>query len=389
LFGSLQNRDAIASLIFARIVYAVNWLNVGAIFVLMRPELGVGVGGLGALTSAFYIGIGLMQIPGGLLAAKWGAKKIVVVGISLSSFATLGTSIAPSLVDIALLRFLVGMGMAFVFAPGVVLVAELFAGKSGSGVGLFNSAYNFGGLVGIFGWLIIATSTGWRPSLALSGALGVASGVLVLVFVPSGKARGEFRVEQSMLYRILGDRRLILLGLATLGFGVCNLLISIFMVEYLVSSLALSKPAAGLVASMVLIIPIFTAIWGGRLYDRLTKPRRLMVLSLVGGSFALGLTAFPTWYAALACSVLGGFVSGIGFTFAFAAARDLSGAAPEYDGLAIAWVNSISLTGSFFAPLFYSYVVAASGYSAAWLWSGALSLVFLIPLLGMGNWSKG
>ena len=56
----MEDPSAIGSLIFARIVYAINWLNVGAIFVLMSPDLGVGVAGLGTLTSAFYLGIGLM-----------------------------------------------------------------------------------------------------------------------------------------------------------------------------------------------------------------------------------------------------------------------------------------------------------------------------------------
>jgi hypothetical protein len=44
-------------------------------------------------------------------------------------------------------------------------------------------------------------------------------------------------------------------------------------------------------------------------------------------------------------------------------------------------VNSISLTGSFVVPIFYSYVVEAAGYSQAWLASAAFSLVFLVPLL--------
>jgi MFS family permease len=64
-------------------VYAINWLNVGAIFVLMETDLGAGVGGLGTLTSAFYLGIGLMQLPGGLMAARWGPKNAVVPGIFL------------------------------------------------------------------------------------------------------------------------------------------------------------------------------------------------------------------------------------------------------------------------------------------------------------------
>ena len=62
-----------------------------------------------------------------------------------------------------MLRFLVGSGMAFVFAPGVVMVTRLLrGGKSGMGVGLFNSAFDIGGIIAIFGWVVIATAIGWR-----------------------------------------------------------------------------------------------------------------------------------------------------------------------------------------------------------------------------------
>ena len=388
VFDSLRNPAAVSSLIFARIVYAINWLNIGAVFVLMSPDLGVGLAGLGALTSAFYLGIGLMQVPGGLLAARWGAKKVVVTGVLLSSFSVLGTSVLSDVSQIAVLRFLVGTGMAFVFAPGVVLVAALFrGGKFGVGVGLFNSAFDLGGLLGLFGWIVIASATGWRPSLALSGGLGVATGVLVHLYVPSGENRRDFGVSWGVLLSIIKDRSLVLLGLGTLGFGVSNLIISVFMIEYLVKSLSVSPPVAGLIASMVLVVPIFTAVWGGRIYDRTARPRRLMAMSLVGGSLALGISAFPNAYAALACAVLGGVVSGIGFTIAFAGARDLNRAGEKYDGLAIAWVNSISLTGAFIPPLFYSFVAGLWGYSAAWLGSALLSVIFVVPLVFLGEWS--
>lgn len=378
------NLGAIASLIAARVIYAVNWLNVGAIFVLMGPDLGAGVGGLGTLTSAFYLGIGLMQLPGGVLAARWGLKNTVVLGVLLSSFSALATSIGSSIPEIAVLRFLVGTGMAFVFAPGVVIVARLLAGRrTGTGVGLFNSAYDVGGLLGISGWVVLATVAGWRPSLALSGGLGVATGVLTYLYVPGDSPSGERGVELGPLKAILVDRQLALLGLGTLGFSVGNIVISSFMGYYAVKTFGVSPSMGGLVQGLVVGIPILTAIWGGRAYDRTSRPRRLMLFALVGGSLALFLGAYPSLWTAVACSVLGGVVSGIGYTVAFAGAKDLNRAGEKYDGLAVAWVNSISLTGSFFPPLVYSFLVENSDYVAAWLGSSIISIVFLIPLLLM------
>ena len=381
LLGSVTDGKAVVSLIFARIIYAINWLSLGAIFVLMSGDLGVGVGGLGTLTSAFYLGIGLMQVPGGLLSARWGPKRVVVIGVFMSSVATLLIAGSSTVLEISVLRFIVGTGMAFVFAPGVVLVARLFSGgKFGLGVGLFNSAFNFGGLFGLFAWLVIAAATGWRPSLLLGGGLGVLSGVLVMAFVPPDVGGEAPSADVKAIVKILVDRQLVLLGVATLGFGVANTLISGFMVEYLVRNLDFPPTYAGLVASLVVVVPVFTAIWGGRMYDRMKKPRLLMSLSLLGSALALFLAAAPNVYGALAASALGGIFSGIGYTFAFAGARDLNPTEEQYDGLSIAWVNSISLTGSFVPPLLYSYLVLEVGYSIAWAACGALTLSFLLPL---------
>ncbi len=379
----MQSRGAVASLVFSRVVYAINWLNIGAIFVLMSPDLGVGTAGLGVLTSTFYLGLGLMQVPGGLAAAKWGPKPVVVFGIFLSSFAVLGTAVSSSLAAIAALRFVVGTGMAFVFAPAVVLVSRHLSGNTGLGVGLFNSAYDFGGIIGLFGWVVIATAEGWRQSLLLSGALGILTGLLVIALVPGDGGNSEFKAKRDAVMSILANRQIILLGMVTLGISVGNVLISNFMVEYLVNFLHYPPVEAGLVGSMVVVLPVFTAIWAGRSYGKTSRPRLVLTLVVLGTGLALLLCSYPSVYAALGCSVLGGSCAGIGYTFAFAGAKDLNRSGSQYDGLAISWVNAISLTGAFGPPLFYTYFVDAVGYSAAWGASAVLCLIFLAPLLLM------
>jgi MFS family permease len=114
-----------------------------------------------------------------------------------------------------------------------------------------------------------------------------------------------------------------------------------------------------------------------------------MVLAMLGSAASLALAASPSLYLAVACSALGGVVTGFGYTFAFAGARDLNKWGTEYDSLAIAWVNSISLTGSFLPPVFFSYVTALLGYSQAWLWSALLTLAFLVPVsLMVEHWGR-
>ena len=390
MFNSVQDSKALGSLIFARIIYAVNWFNFAAIFYLMSTDVNAGVSGLGTVTSVFYLGLGLLQVPAGVLAARYGPKKVVVSGIFLTSAAVLGTAGSSTILELEVLRFTVGAGMAFVFAPGVVIVTRLLRGsRSGMGVGLFNSAFDIGGVLAIFGWIVIAVTTGWRPSLAISGVLYLVTGFLVLAFVPADDPAEEVAVKKKSLFEVLRNKQIVLLGVGIFGFSIGNTLISGFMVFYLEKSLGVDPAVAGAATAPIMVVPIFASIWGGRVYDSASKHRVLMTAAMLGSAGSLALAGVSTVYAAAAAAVVGGVVSGIGFTFAFAGARDFNRAGKEYESLAIAWVNSIQLTGEFFPPLLFSYLAENFGYSQGWLWSAALTLVFVVPVLLMvENWHR-
>ena len=366
-------------------MYAINWLNIGAIYSLMEPDLKSGLGGLGVLTSSFFLGIGLFQVPGGILAAKWGPKKVVSIGIMISSVAAAGVSIVSQITEAVILRFLVGIGMAFVFSPSIVIVAN-YLGKhrSGINVGLFNSAFSVGGIFGLFGWAVIASVTGWRASVALSGTLGVISGLLVIFLVPDEHTL-SFNVERSKLFSILKDKRLIFLGIGTLSLTTGNNLISAFMSYYLNTSLGVRIVFSTLAAALLISMPIFSALIGGREYDRLKKPRLLMLTADLCMAAALVIIAFRSIYTAIVGSIFAGIVFGVGLTTAFAAAHDLNKEPKEYDTLAISWVNSLSLFGNFGPPLVFTALAVSFGYSAAWLGGSAMVVLLLIPVVFMSE----
>jgi MFS family permease len=353
---------------------------VAAIYALMEPELKGGVGGLGTLTSSFFLGIGLLQLPSGILAAKWGPKKVVMTGIMVSSVSAAIVSLSSDIAEAAVLRFFVGVGMAFVFSPSIVIAASYHGQhRTGINVGLFNFAYSIGGIFGLVGWTVIASTIGWRQSIALGGAIGVISGILVILLVPDEHDL-SFKVETSQLFSIIKDRRLILLGIGTLSLTVGNNLISAFMTYYLHTSLGVALFLAALVPTLLTSMPIFTAIAGGSWYDRLKKPRLFMLSADAGMAAALVICAIRSPYTAVAGSIFAGLVFGVVLTTAFAAAKDLNLAPKQYDTLAISWVNCLSLFGNFGPPVVFSFLAVSFSYSAAWLGGAAMVLLLLIPL---------
>lgn len=376
------NRGAVASLVLGRVVYAVNWLNVAAVFSLIASELKQDVSGLGVVTAAFYVGIGLFQVPGGVLAAKVGPRLTVVYGTLVASFSALLSGFAGSLVEIAVLRFFVGVGMALVFAPAVVLVTRfLKRGSEGLGVGIYNSAFSLGGVIGLSGWAVLAGGVGWRSSLVLSGSLGLVTSVLLFLFTPRDSLRSGFKVDFGNLKVILSDRWLIALSVALLGVGVGSTVVGNFMAYYVENVSHVSVGEAGTIAALTQASALLTAPFSGRVFDRFGNVR--LLLFVTGGvmAFGVGLAFFGTLYSAVASSVLVGLASGAGFTFGFAAAREANRFGPEYETLAVSWVNSISLFGDFVPPLLFSYVAIGFGYGVSWLVLALLAFMLTLPVL--------
>ena len=139
------SRLAVLSLLFARVIYAINWFNIASIFPHIALDFKQDVSLLGLLSTSFFIGIGLFQVPGGILAAIQGARRTAIYGITIASSASLLCGLSSQLQQMEVLRFVVGLGMALFFGPSVTLVTRyLGRGSEGLAVGLLNSAHSIG-----------------------------------------------------------------------------------------------------------------------------------------------------------------------------------------------------------------------------------------------------
>jgi len=375
------NHAAITSLILGRIVYAVNWFNMAAVFSLIASEFQQDISGLGLVTATFYIGIGAFQVPGGILAAKIGPRLTVIYGTTIASLSALLTGFAGNLAEIAVLRFLVGAGMALVFAPAVVMVTRfLRKGSEGLGVGIYNSAFSLGGAIGLLGWAVLASGVGWRNSLIISGSLGLGTSVLLVFLTPNDSLRSDFKINPYRLKLILSDKWLITLSIALLGLGVGSTVVGNFMAYYIETVSHVGVGEAGAIASLAVASALVTAPFSGRVYDRFGNVKWLLFATGAVMAFGVGIAFIGTLYSAIISCVLVGLASGAGFTFGFAAAREANRFGPEYETLAVSWVNGIALFGDFVPPLLFSYIAIGFGYGSAWLALALLAFVLILPV---------
>ena len=168
------------------IFYGVNWFNIAAVFPLLSTELGQDVSLLGTISAAFLVGVGIFQILSGVFSAKYGLRTTTISEIAVSPSAALATGLVSEASQLIWLRFIVGLGTAFFFSSGVVLIASYSSARkvAGFSIGIMNSAHSVGGIIGTFAWIIVAAGTGWRASFILSGTIGVATALLPAATIP-------------------------------------------------------------------------------------------------------------------------------------------------------------------------------------------------------------
>jgi predicted MFS family arabinose efflux permease len=420
-----SDAEASLSLIVARIVYGINWFNISALFPLIALEFGKDVSLLGSMSAAFFIGVGLFQIPAGIFAATFNPRTSAIVGIIITSAAALLSGLVSSSSQLIWLRFIVGFGMAFFFSSAIILIARYGKrGFPGFSIGIMNSAHSLGGIIGIFAWINIAQIVSWRPSLILSGVLGLGTALLMIMTIPrtkisvndASKADDEsypptrkgqkFKIFDAL--RVLSNGTLVCLGLILIGIQAAWAVELTFLVVYL-EDLEFSVQAIGIIASLPLIFAIISAPLIGRFYDKAKDTKRVLVICGIGTSIAIAGLSIDNLYTIITSVILTGFFSGGAFTVVYEKARTVlinsavdhrrTATSPDidanernfaerkehflsdssyFDTLKVAWVNGLSLIGALWTPLAFSYVVEESNYGLAWIISAAITAVFVI-----------
>ncbi|MGA2665888.1 MAG: MFS transporter, partial [Nitrososphaerales archaeon] len=278
MLRGIENRGAIATLIAVQFVCAINWYSVSSVFSLIASDLHQNVSGLGLITATFVLGVASFQIPAGLIAARYGPKRTLIAGMLLISVSSILLGLASEIALLTVLRLIEGVGEAFIFGPGVILVMRYFRkGSEGLGIGLFGAAFDLGGIVGISGWAILGSAVGWRLSVSAGGAIALVACALLVVLVPNDPIVGATSVRLSELRGILLNRWLLIVSAGLVVSQVSFGLNSYFMVYYLEESLRTGVAAAGGIAGITLLSSVVVSPFVGRSFDRSPSPKRVLI----------------------------------------------------------------------------------------------------------------
>ena len=128
----------------------------------LMEDFSVGGGLISVMGAAFFYPYAAMQIPAGILADRWGARRTVMVFLTLAAAGTFLFAMATTVSMGAVGRVLTGTGVAMIFVPGLRVILSWFPRRMhplctglflslGTG-GMFLASWPLNALSGMFGW---------------------------------------------------------------------------------------------------------------------------------------------------------------------------------------------------------------------------------------------
>jgi MFS family permease len=296
--------------------------------------LGATLAAIGLLSTTLFVAHIGVQLPGGRLIDRIGARRVALASIVVIAAANALALAGPWLGLALAARAIAGVGTGLCFIAGSEYVRA--AGGSSLAQGVYGGV-NLGaaGLAlaivpQLDGWL------GWRAPFA--SAVVVAAGSLAaLLASPAEPARA--RAAGASAAAPLAPRGLLrLAAVHTASFGL-NVVVSTWVVTLLTRAGDYAQGTAGAVGALTLVAGIVSRPVGGLVARRWPERTRTAVaLSLAAGALATALLAWagPVPVMAVAALVVG-LAAGIPFAPAFAAAAR---ARPATPALSVAFVNA-------------------------------------------------
>jgi len=314
--------------------FTVGWniTALGAVATRLSHAYGVGLVTVGLFTTAQFVVHLAMQIPGGRIADRFGARRTGLVGLGVIAAGNAVSLIAPQPVYAFVGRAVVGLGTGLAFVSGSDYVRS--RGGSPFVQGVYGSASVLAPGIGLALIPGFANWTGFRAPY-LSAVIVAAICTIALALAPAGPRTARHSGERLEVGFFRDVRLYRFAAIHALSFG-----FSVVVGNWVVTLLehhGHSKGAAAAAGSLTLLLGFFTRIWGGSLLRRPHASRWVAASLVLGGAGAVALaTPLPVVGLFAAAAVIG-LAAGLPFAMAFTGA---AAARPEAPGAAVGYINA-------------------------------------------------
>ena len=340
-------------------VFSANYTNHGPLVPTLVKDLNITLALAGFLTTAIFLSHGALQIPGGALADKLGAKKVAFWALIIITAGNVLIGFSDSYGAILVLKFIIGIGTGMAFIAGARYVPTFFAGKEiQRAQGVYGGSILLGSGFVIYGIPQLLAAVGWHNVFMVTGAMAGLLAVLWFWFAPDTPSHATTpKINWS---NVLANPNIWLLSMAQMGSFGAIIAAGVWVNTLLIKSIHLAPKTAGMIGSTVLLLGIISRPLGGLILGKKlmgTKP--LLVLSC--GGLALGFVWIglsTTLTMAFLGIIFTGVMAGLPFAGIFNGARDNCPATP---GVAMGFVNTWGAAGVMIMPPIIGRLVDLSG----------------------------
>lgn len=372
----------LVSVTFSRAIYALNWYTLSPGLAQVSRDFAVSSASLGILESAFLAGAGIFQLPSTIASAKWGAKSLCVGGMLLIALSNILAGLTGSFTVLILLRFTLGIGASMFFAPAIALVGNLFKNeRQGLALGIYNSAFNLGGSVALFGWAYIDGLFGWRDGLIIGAILAAALGIENLIVIRhSGKDPSPESRVIAQAKGVLKNKQVWLLSIGIIGLWAGYYVAGQFIPYYEETANSVQLSTSSFLAAQLLLWPVFGAILGGYLSDRLQNRKMFMLIPTIVFGVAISFLGIANLPQSFALVILLGLMDSFIFTTLYASPYQMQELKSDQKIISISLMNSVQITGAFVGPIIFTLVEETSPVFS-WVAIGVFVLAFTPALI--------
>lgn len=413
----------LATVFLGYVVCMADRSNVGAVLPFIKDEFHVSNFAMGAVSSFFFLGYAVSQIPAGLMIGRFGTRQIVSIAVLLFSIVTFAMGFATTAVALIVLRLLLGLTEGPTPVGMTSTINSWFPTKEkGIATGVYIASTQVAPIFVPVVAVLIANAYGWRTVFHWFAIPGVILAIAFYLVVRS-KPEQSRHVNAAELAHIRGtesstsaprrafgdmgwlDRLIRLTDALPLGtngsvlrsWNIWGVTLAYFFMNnvlygmitwiptYLKDGRGYDVMSMGYVSATPFIGGFIGAITGGFVSDRVFRGRRkpTMLITALMTAIMMGIVlTLPQNTALLVIAlILTGFFLNIGWSAFTSYAMNLT-TAHTYP-FAISVINSGGNLGGFFAPMIVGALLDATGsnYTIAFSYFIAVLVIGLALIL--------
>ena len=379
-------------------------VNLSIVGALLMPAFGLSQSVMGRVFSAFLLGYALMQIPGGVLADRWGPQRVLhwaawLWAILTASQALLGVvpgSTISVLTALIVLRCALGVAEAPTFPASARAIASAIpAGAAARANGIVLAAIGLGSAIAPPLLSVTMVRLGWRAAICVSAlpafivaAIWWRRPELPRSIATGGPSEAERPLDSGSMGQRMGSSFALLTVSYTLQ-GYVGYIFVFWFYLYLVQERHFDLLRGAAMSSLPWLLSIISIPAGGWLSDRLVNHRLgvvwgrravpLVALSAAGVCIAVGARASNAYLAASMLALASASVLAVEGPF-WATMIELSG---PRSGTAGGTMNMGSNVGGFISPALTPWIAARVGWERALDLAGIAAIAAALLWLGI------